>query len=99
MTEERRRIEQLEAAIDAIAPHLVKITGGIPVTTHEFQDACDLVFEAQMFHNPPEQDTDQLSLDWTCAAVQQSDEMYCAPCGLRWDVNDPQPPACQRGTR
>lgn len=31
----------------------------------------------------------------TCKARQQSDEMYCAPCGLRWDVNDPHPPLCQ----
>lgn len=31
-----------------------------------------------------------------CHAIQQSDEMFCAPCGLRWDVNDPEPPACQQ---
>lgn len=29
-----------------------------------------------------------------CKAIQYSDEMHCAPCGLRWDVNDPEPPAC-----
>lgn len=29
-----------------------------------------------------------------CHARQQSDEMYCAPCNLRWDVNDPAPPEC-----
>ena len=29
----------------------------------------------------------------TCRAVQQCDEMAC-PCGLRWDVNDPDPPLC-----
>lgn len=32
----------------------------------------------------------------TCKAIQYSDEMYCADCGLRWDVNDPDPPACNR---
>lgn len=31
----------------------------------------------------------------TCGAVQQSDEMSCAACGLRWDVNDPDPPGCR----
>lgn len=30
----------------------------------------------------------------TCKAIQQSDEMFCATCGLRWDVNDSEPPAC-----
>jgi hypothetical protein len=30
-----------------------------------------------------------------CKAIQYSDEMHCAPCGLRWDVNDPEPPACR----
>lgn len=29
----------------------------------------------------------------TCRAVQQCDEMAC-PCGLRWDVGDPDPPLC-----
>jgi hypothetical protein len=28
-----------------------------------------------------------------CDAAQFSDMMVC-PCGLRWDVNDPQPPLC-----
>lgn len=31
-----------------------------------------------------------------CIAVQQSDEMFCAKCNLRWDVNDPAPPACRK---
>ena len=31
-----------------------------------------------------------------CRAIQQSDEMYCADCGLRWDVNDYDRPACRR---
>jgi len=29
-----------------------------------------------------------------CAARQYSDEMVCSYCALRWDVNDPEPPAC-----
>ncbi len=31
-----------------------------------------------------------------CKAIQQSDEMFCAACALRWDVNDPDPPRCRR---
>lgn len=91
------REQQLEAAIDAIAPWLSASLD--EHSCQEYRDACDLVFEAQMFHNPPEPDTTQLSLDWTCKAIQQSDEMYCVSCNLRWDVNDPEPPTCQRGTR
>jgi len=30
-----------------------------------------------------------------CKAIQQSDEMFCAACGLRWDVNDMFPPECR----
>ncbi|UUV43240.1 hypothetical protein RCCWILLIS_68 [Rhodobacter phage RcCWillis] len=30
----------------------------------------------------------------TCRAIQYSDEMHCAQCGLRWDVNDAEPPEC-----
>lgn len=30
----------------------------------------------------------------TCKATQQSDEMFCAHCHLRWDMNDPEPPQC-----
>jgi hypothetical protein len=30
-----------------------------------------------------------------CRAIQQSDEMYCAPCNLRWDVNDSDAPRCR----
>lgn len=30
-----------------------------------------------------------------CKARQFSDQMVCEPCGLRWDVNDPEPPACK----
>lgn len=29
----------------------------------------------------------------TCKARQYSDQMMCQ-CGLAWDVNDPEPPAC-----
>jgi hypothetical protein len=29
-----------------------------------------------------------------CQALRQSDEMVCAPCRLRWDVDDPDPPLC-----
>ncbi|QDP67026.1 MAG: hypothetical protein Unbinned3138contig1000_68 [Prokaryotic dsDNA virus sp.] len=29
-----------------------------------------------------------------CQAVQVSDQMACRPCGLVWDMNDPEPPAC-----
>lgn len=30
-----------------------------------------------------------------CRAIRQSDEMFCAMCGLRWDVNDSNPPRCR----
>lgn len=30
-----------------------------------------------------------------CKARRESDEMFCAACGLRWDMNDPEPPKCQ----
>lgn len=35
----------------------------------------------------------------TCEARQQSDEMFCARCNLRWDVNDPAPPPCKKETK
>ena len=35
----------------------------------------------------------------SCRAIQQSDEMHCAICGLRWDVNDGDPPKCRRALR
>jgi hypothetical protein len=31
-----------------------------------------------------------------CRAYQASDQMIC-PCGLQWDVNDNDPPACKNG--
>lgn len=30
----------------------------------------------------------------TCAAIQHSDQMQCGRCGLAWDVNDSERPAC-----
>lgn len=33
-----------------------------------------------------------------CKAYQVSDQMLC-PCGLQWDVNDPDAPSCGRGVR
>lgn len=35
----------------------------------------------------------------TCKARQQSDEMFCHVCKLRWDVNDPSPPLCPERER
>ena len=29
-----------------------------------------------------------------CQARQYGDQLMCAACGLNWDVNDPEPPAC-----
>lgn len=31
-----------------------------------------------------------------CEARQHSDQMLCDHCGLAWDMNDPDPPECQR---
>lgn len=31
-----------------------------------------------------------------CKARQHSDQMVC-PCGLAWDMNDPDPPECRQG--
>ena len=33
-----------------------------------------------------------------CQARQHSDQMICSKCGLLWDINDPDPPECQRHT-
>lgn len=30
-----------------------------------------------------------------CHARQYGDQMICAPCGLTWDTNDPEPPECR----
>lgn len=32
-----------------------------------------------------------------CCAYQVSDQMICDRCQLLWDVNDPQPPSCEKG--
>lgn len=29
-----------------------------------------------------------------CRSRRYSDQMQCGPCGLTWDVNDPDPPKC-----
>jgi hypothetical protein len=34
-----------------------------------------------------------------CNAQQQGDEMACGRCGLRWEVKDPNPPACLQHER
>lgn len=31
----------------------------------------------------------------SCEARRYGDETVCARCGLRWDTNDPEPPACK----
>lgn len=30
----------------------------------------------------------------SCAARRQNDQMACGPCGVTWDLNDPEPPSC-----
>lgn len=34
-----------------------------------------------------------------CTAIRQSDEMYCPSCGLRWGVDDLEPPECRGGRK
>lgn len=34
-----------------------------------------------------------------CQARQFSDEMFCALCGLRYDVNEDEPPICPQDGR
>ena len=34
-----------------------------------------------------------------CQARQYGDQLMCAACGLNWDVNDPEPPACHPSDR
>lgn len=34
-----------------------------------------------------------------CHARQYGDQMICTPCGLNWDVNDPEPPECRKVDR
>lgn len=35
----------------------------------------------------------------TCRARQFSDQMVCHTCGLVWDVNDPERPACNMDSK
>lgn len=30
-----------------------------------------------------------------CHARRENDQLVCRQCGLAWDVNDPDPPACR----
>jgi len=30
----------------------------------------------------------------SCQARRHQDQMACGPCGVQWDVDDPEPPAC-----
>lgn len=30
-----------------------------------------------------------------CRARRENDQLVCHQCGLAWDVNDPDPPACR----
>ena len=34
-----------------------------------------------------------------CKARQYGDQMICAPCGLTWDTNDPEPPECRKNIK
>ena len=34
-----------------------------------------------------------------CQARRYGDQMICAACGLNWDTNDPEPPACRKVDR
>jgi len=34
-----------------------------------------------------------------CQARQYGDQMICAPCGLNWDANDPEPPECRKNIK
>ena len=34
-----------------------------------------------------------------CQARQYGDQIICAPCGLNWDVNDPEPPECRKNIK
>ena len=34
-----------------------------------------------------------------CMARRYGDQMICGPCGLTWDVNDPEPPECHKVDR
>lgn len=34
-----------------------------------------------------------------CQARRYGDQMICAPCGLIWDTNDPEPPECRKNIK
>ena len=34
-----------------------------------------------------------------CLARQYGDQLICAPCGLTWDTNDPEPPECRKNIK
>ena len=34
-----------------------------------------------------------------CHARHESDQMRCVPCGLVWDMNDPEPPECRKNIK
>lgn len=34
-----------------------------------------------------------------CQSRQYGDQMICAPCGLNWDTNDPEPPECRKNIK
>ena len=34
-----------------------------------------------------------------CHARQYGDQMRCVPCGLVWDMNDPEPPECRKNIK
>jgi len=31
-----------------------------------------------------------------CFAKRYGDQMICGPCGLSWDITDPEPPECRK---
>lgn len=64
-----------------------------------FADACDELAAMQILnslqeveHRAERKVTAPLRLN-SCRVQRQGDEMACV-CGLRWDVDDPQPPMC-----
>lgn len=30
-----------------------------------------------------------------CHATRINDQMHCGKCGMQWDIDDPNPPACR----
>lgn len=64
-----------------------------------FADACDELAAMQILNALQDMEyrvvnkvVAPLRLN-SCRVRRENDEMVCA-CGLRWDVNDPQPPMC-----